>query len=116
MVVFLMILRPPRSTRTDTLFPYTTLFRSRRQLVEAHDLVDRNVVADAHHVAPAGVFDQVVLVGDAAAQRLRIDRPLPEVQRRHPAVGIAHLSALPPRRDRAAGGRAGPPPRSGDRR
>src|SRR3546814_2102012 len=26
---FLMILRPPRSTRTDTLFPYTTLFRSR---------------------------------------------------------------------------------------
>src|SRR3546814_17565840 len=36
MFFFLMILRPPRSTRTDTLFPYTTLFRSpgprRRQL------------------------------------------------------------------------------------
>src|SRR3546814_12917597 len=27
---FLMIRRPPRSTRTDTLFPYTTLFRSHR--------------------------------------------------------------------------------------
>src|SRR3546814_15007525 len=27
---FLMIRRPPRSTRTDTLFPYTTLFRSIR--------------------------------------------------------------------------------------
>src|SRR3546814_15831994 len=27
-VVFLMIRRPPRSTRTDTPFPYTTLFRS----------------------------------------------------------------------------------------
>src|SRR3546814_5014863 len=27
---FLMIRRPPRSTRTDTLFPYTTLFRSCR--------------------------------------------------------------------------------------
>src|SRR3546814_18351330 len=27
-VLFLMIRRPPRSTRTDTLFPYTTLFRS----------------------------------------------------------------------------------------
>src|SRR3546814_15985293 len=26
-----MIRRPPRSTRTDTLFPYTTLFRSHRQ-------------------------------------------------------------------------------------
>src|SRR3546814_1320221 len=33
---FLMIRRPPRSTRTDTLFPYTTLFRSRliRRLVD----------------------------------------------------------------------------------
>src|SRR3546814_9682422 len=29
MFFFLMIRRPPRSTRTDTLFPYTTLFRSR---------------------------------------------------------------------------------------
>src|SRR3546814_7351671 len=27
-VVFLMLRRPPRSTRTDTLFPYTPLFRS----------------------------------------------------------------------------------------
>src|SRR3546814_14106859 len=32
---FLMILRPPRSTRTDTLFPYTTLFRSPRPLGNA---------------------------------------------------------------------------------
>src|SRR3546814_15782991 len=29
---FLMIRRPPRSTRTDTLLPYTTLFRSPRRL------------------------------------------------------------------------------------
>src|SRR3546814_7072298 len=28
---FLMIRRPPRTTRTDTLFPYTTLFRSSRR-------------------------------------------------------------------------------------
>src|SRR3546814_237223 len=40
---FLMIRRPPRSTRTDTLFPYTTLFRSglpdrqqRRKIVAQH--------------------------------------------------------------------------------
>src|SRR3546814_18817390 len=36
-----MIRRPPRSTRTDTLFPYTTLFRSllddKKSLVEAKD-------------------------------------------------------------------------------
>src|SRR3546814_4700511 len=30
-----MLRRPPRSTRTDTLFPYTTLFRSRRRAVQA---------------------------------------------------------------------------------
>src|SRR3546814_2779184 len=30
LLFFLMIRRPPRSTRTDTLFPYTTLFRSLR--------------------------------------------------------------------------------------
>src|SRR3546814_3757492 len=30
LLFFLMIRRPPRSTRTDTLFPYTTLFRSQR--------------------------------------------------------------------------------------
>src|SRR3546814_16947021 len=47
---FLMIRRPPRSTRTDTLFPYTTLFRSTTHLAARHiqrlgrridDLVDR---------------------------------------------------------------------------
>src|SRR3546814_12728085 len=31
-IFFLMIRRPPRSTRTDTLFPYTTLFRSMGEL------------------------------------------------------------------------------------
>src|SRR3546814_17040256 len=30
-----MIRRPPRSTRTDTLFPYTTLFRSRDAVLDA---------------------------------------------------------------------------------
>src|SRR3546814_12362177 len=34
-----MIRRPPRSTRTDTLFPYTTLFRS---LAQRSDRADRN--------------------------------------------------------------------------
>src|SRR3546814_15035944 len=31
MIFFLMMRPPPRSTRTDTLFPYTTLFRSRME-------------------------------------------------------------------------------------
>src|SRR3546814_3425159 len=39
-----MILRPPRSTRTDTLFPYTTLFRSRPDRLRPRRLVGIRVV------------------------------------------------------------------------
>src|SRR3546814_2320912 len=42
-----MIRRPPRSTRTDTLFPYTTLFRSQ----QGDHPCDRKPVADAHGIA-----------------------------------------------------------------
>src|SRR3546814_8071793 len=35
---FLIIRRPPRSTRTDTLFPYTTLFRSTAMLVRTFQI------------------------------------------------------------------------------
>src|SRR3546814_6847358 len=44
-----MIRRPPRSTRTDTLFPYTTLFRSCRERID---------IAPHRHVR-----DQVRIVG-----------------------------------------------------
>src|SRR3546814_7731770 len=52
-----MIRRPPRSTRTDTLIPYTTLFRSHPPAVFLARVPGR--VADDHH--PAGLH---------AAQRL----------------------------------------------
>src|SRR3546814_11065431 len=41
-----MIRRPPRSTRTDTLFPYTTLFRSKEARGRGRDRRERP--ADAH--------------------------------------------------------------------
>src|SRR3546814_6914204 len=54
-----MLRRPPRSTRTDTLFPYTTLFRSTRAFrdpviggIEAgphHDPRDKRMDRYAHH-------------------------------------------------------------------
>src|SRR3546814_2346315 len=44
-----MIRRPPRSTRTDTLFPYTTLFRS--DLRDAGDRVDRQQLVDLQFCA-----------------------------------------------------------------
>src|SRR3546814_15488441 len=53
---FLMIRRPPRSTRTDTLFPYTTLFRSRRRARSAGSI----------NCAAVGV---TVLAGASASKR-----------------------------------------------
>src|SRR3546814_5220921 len=52
-----MIRRPPRSTRTDTLFPYTTLFRSTvvRQAV--------SVIVDQLHIQPAEQPALLELVG-----------------------------------------------------
>src|SRR3546814_10455071 len=41
-----MIRRPPRSTRTDTLFPYTTLFRS--AALHADDVIDADNSRKAH--------------------------------------------------------------------
>src|SRR3546814_13516173 len=53
---FLMIRRPPRSTRTDTLFPYTTLFRSDDAVVGGLDRAGKGlvagIVAGDLHVAP----------------------------------------------------------------
>src|SRR3546814_9262777 len=43
-----MIRRPPRSTRTDTLFPYTTLFRSRAEQDEPRKIGLRHPLLAAH--------------------------------------------------------------------
>src|SRR3546814_11108304 len=43
---FLKIRRPPSSTRTDTLFPYTTLFRSEDVVDVREELADRAVLAN----------------------------------------------------------------------
>src|SRR3546814_3613964 len=42
---FLMIRRPPRSTRTDTLFPYTTLFRSLYRVINYDGALTDNGLA-----------------------------------------------------------------------
>src|SRR3546814_7390892 len=52
-----MIRRPPRSTRTDTLFPYTTLFRSDEQ--ERAVLAYADCLAQAGGRVPLEVFDKL---------------------------------------------------------
>src|SRR3546814_18232622 len=57
-----MIRRPPRSTRTDTLFPYTTLFRSSGNSVARHAAIDLDrpgidAAADVGDI-PVAVFFQ----------------------------------------------------------
>src|SRR3546814_5468442 len=68
MFFFLMIRRPPRSTRTDTLFPYTTLFRS---VVGLHELVHREVVGHE----PAGVHLAAGHQLEQRRRRERVDEP-----------------------------------------
>src|SRR3546814_6710184 len=68
-----MIRRPPRSTRTDTLFPYTTLFRSVRVVaargVDVEQVtMQREVGEDA---APAACREQRVRMLGAAVDDLR---------------------------------------------
>src|SRR3546814_12733341 len=58
-IFFLMIRRPPRSTRTDTLFPYTTLFRSRELAFAAPEAAAQGW---ANAAAGAGV-KRVIWVG-----------------------------------------------------
>src|SRR3546814_8400748 len=55
MFFFLMIRRPPRSTRTDTLFPYTTLFRSEAD--RAADAQQDQVADPARHDAETLRYD-----------------------------------------------------------
>src|SRR3546814_1528971 len=83
-----MIRRPPRSTRTDTLFPYTTLFRSElaevvREIDADTKLVKATIAAtrfvDAHHATIAqnaeaaanykAAFERCKAVCDATAER-----------------------------------------------
>src|SRR3546814_14541725 len=46
-----MIRRPPRSTRTDTLFPYTTLFRSQAQLPRGVKKIKQEDKKDGRQIA-----------------------------------------------------------------
>src|SRR3546814_4744013 len=83
-----MIRRPPRSTRTDTLFPYTTLFRSVEDQVAALRaplLEDLGQVATIEVRTPERVDDQRLEAVALAAPRLALlGEPSAQVlQRRH---------------------------------
>src|SRR3546814_3231618 len=64
---FVMIRRPPRSTRTDTLFPYTTLFRSLRRDPRLGEhilpiILHRAVIICAHLLPPVKAVPHLVPV------------------------------------------------------
>src|SRR3546814_5940203 len=75
--LFLMAWRPPRSTRTDTLFPYTTLFRSVLAEDEDEAAADRAVAGD-------DAVTRHLLVGHAEVRRAVFDEHVPFLE----AAGI----------------------------
>src|SRR3546814_3304403 len=78
-----MIRRPPRSTRTDTLFPYTTLFRSRHNETNPQEPpMSRKLTTPAAVAAslvalmvaaPAGAADYVQAAGSTLAFATKYD-------------------------------------------
>src|SRR3546814_19728161 len=77
-----MMRRPPRSTRTDTLFPYTTLFRSDAEIVGDHLAAgdDSNVlqhrlaaVAEARRLHGGDLEAAPKLVDDQGGESLSLD-------------------------------------------
>src|SRR3546814_18410745 len=78
--LFFMIRRPPRSTRTDTLFPYTTLFRSfynghsriALRMLEADPDVAVDAAWFAHRIGEAVRLRREVLDLDAVSDAWRV--------------------------------------------
>src|SRR3546814_1318443 len=65
-----MIRRPPRSTRTDTLFPYTTLFRSSRSCEQPMHIPARMLslpvvqsIAEHPETAAAHILQTIIIAG-----------------------------------------------------
>src|SRR3546814_17840094 len=80
-----MIRRPPRSTRTDTLFPYTTLFRS--PVLAALEEAD-------HEARGTGELRGVLRVGATTSFAMRELIPrLPLFMQRHPSLRIDFVIA-----------------------
>src|SRR3546814_4545508 len=78
-----MIRRPPRSTRTDTLFPYTTLFRSHFPDIRAlRDVIDGGIELFGAQALRSGA-DRLAPEAEAAIDRTDIH------QLEQHAVGIA---------------------------
>src|SRR3546814_19477860 len=70
-VFFLMIRRPPRSTRTDTLFPYTTLFRSPEAWVSRVGVGQRDtgVGIQSGHAEQVAAGAQVAIVDERSGRQ-----------------------------------------------
>src|SRR3546814_20117656 len=108
-----MIRRPPRSTRTDTLFPYTTLFRS-ITYGKAHQTRDtatkllRRLLHRRRLVAPA--FGDAAFEFGAEVADQALDRPGGRVAQRADRVALDLLGDLEQRIDIAPLGVAGPQP------
>src|SRR3546814_15896265 len=92
---FLMIRRPPRSTRTDTLFPYTTLFRS--LVVESEAGCGIDFDDDEYRDAGARIVDSAGEVFAAADMIVKVKEPQPGeialLEPRHTLFTYLHLAA-----------------------
>src|SRR3546814_8099035 len=97
---FLMIRRPPRSTRTDPLFPYTTLFRSRQR----HDSDKANASCPEYKVYGSACDNHASLRDIHAGSVER--RELPGAHHGHRHIGVPDEVRAVPGGFRAGHGKA----------
>src|SRR3546814_15676411 len=110
-----MIRRPPRSTRTDTLFPYTTLFRSIMRIADVQltfpailialliDGLSRSVLPRELH-ADIWFYVLVLAIGLSFwVQYARTVRSSAMVERSKEYVQAARVIGIPPLLDRQSG-------------
>src|SRR3546814_12419226 len=92
-----MIRRPPRSTRTDTLFPYTTLFRSpqgrRRPAMNNDGRIDSPASATRSPKRPSGGDDIVGLLQHLTSQGTHLAQEQVKLVQAEVRAGIEDLKA-----------------------
>src|SRR3546814_14443594 len=105
-----MVRRPPRSTRTDTLFPYTTLFRSEVGMADLQDddpavygmiqkadtlgvfqIESRAQMSMLPRIKPKCFYDLVIEVAIVRPGPIQGDMVHPYLRRREGKIGRAHV-------------------------
>src|SRR3546814_5416192 len=83
-----MIRRPPRSTRTDTLFPYTTLFRSIVDKTKAFNKSNAAEFYETHKDVDAKYCgEKLDARREVGSTKVKLEKYIEQLRKSHPGIG-----------------------------